>query len=409
MRKIFTFLTLSVCASIVAQIKYEKGYYIANDGQKTVAMIRNIDWKNNPTIVELRTGENAKPITLGISEVKEFGLDGGVKFVRETVDIDKSSETISSLTLSAAPKFENETLFLKPMTEGRANLYYYEQGNLKRYFYNVDNGPVTQLIYKTYLLQNDKKGDVVAVNNEFRTQIINSLKCGSISERQTQNLQYRNNSLREIFTYYNNCIEGNNQQPAEITNTRKGDFNISLRPRVNFTSLSVSNAYSSYRDTDFGSKTTIGGGVEFEYVFPFNKGKWSFIAEPTYQYYESEKVQIFYEGTGYESRIRNWVEYKSIELPLGLRHYMFLNDKNKVFVNASYVIDMPLESGIFLSNSTELSIKSSFPVAFGAGYKYNDRFSAEFRYITPRNVLANYALWISKYPTASFILGYQIF
>jgi hypothetical protein len=102
------------------------------------------------------------------------------------------------------------------------------------------------------------------------------------------------------------------------------------------------------------------------------------------------------------------VKYASIELPIGLRHYFFLSEKSKVFVNASFIFDFSVNSVIDYGSGPGLEIVSPLNAAFGLGYKY-DRFSLEYRYQTSRELVGRYPIWISDYMTSSVVFGYQIF
>jgi len=51
MNKILMLLLIigtSVSMQCHSQISYVRGYFIHNSGEKTVCLIRNVDWKNNP-------------------------------------------------------------------------------------------------------------------------------------------------------------------------------------------------------------------------------------------------------------------------------------------------------------------------------------------------------------------------
>ncbi|HCR78004.1 MAG TPA: tRNA modification GTPase, partial [Chryseobacterium sp.] len=95
-------------------------------------------------------------------------------------------------------------------------------------------------------------------------------------------------------------------------------------------------------------------------------------------------------------------------IPLGVRHYFFLNDKSKIFINAAYIIDIEMKSNIRYDYST-LEISSGNNFAFGVGYNYNNKFQVEFRTSTNRNLMQNYLNWTSKYQTSSVIFGYTLF
>ena len=68
-------------------------------------------------------------------------------------------------------------------------------------------------------------------------------------------------------------------------------------------------------------------GVETEFILAFNKNKWGVTIEPTYQYYKSEKKP---------SDVEAKLNYTSVEIPIGIRHYFYLSEKSKIFINASY-------------------------------------------------------------------------
>ncbi len=104
-------LILSVNSS--AQINFEKGYFINNSGDKTECLIKNIDWKNNPTEFLYKLLENDTPKTATIEMVKEFGINNISKYSRANVNIDRSSEMADKLSTNKSPVFNEEQLFLK--------------------------------------------------------------------------------------------------------------------------------------------------------------------------------------------------------------------------------------------------------------------------------------------------------
>ena len=150
-------------------------------------------------------------------------------------------------------------------------------------------------------------------------------------------------------------------------------------------------------------------GLEFEFILPFNKNKWSLILEPTYLSFVADKTRDATKVSG--GKLVAEVNYKSIEVPLGLRHYFFLNDNSKLFLNISYVFDMAMNSSIELKIADgvvldEFKINSSNYLALGAGYKLNDKYSVELRYFTSKTLLGDYVFWNSDYKTMSLIVGY---
>jgi hypothetical protein len=407
-KQLLFLLTTILSLNCYSQISFKKGYYIDNTNQKTNCLIKNVDWNNNPTQFEYKLSEEGESKYATIKSVIEFGIDNVSKYIRKTVDIDRSSENINNLSDNKNPIFKEDELFLKVLVEGKSNLYVYVEGNLKRYFYNKENSNIEQLIFKLYKIGfND-----IGKNNRFRQQLWVNLKCPNFKMSKIENVDYKKNDLIRFFTEYSEC---HNNDLINFEPKQKRDlFNLTLRPRLNSSSLSTQSTLSFIRDIDFENETGFGIGLEAEFIFPFNKNKWALIIEPTYQNYKSKKttnINNVSEGT-----LLAEVNYSSIEVPVGLRHYLFLNNNSKIFINASIIFDLSLKSSIEFTGDTgsagnisSLEIKSESNFALGIGYKQNDRYSLEIRYQTNREILSNISAWSSGYKTLSIIFGYSLF
>jgi len=405
-KQLLFFLTIILSLNCYSQISFEKGYYINNKNQKINCQIKNTDWKNNPTEFEYKLSENTEPQKATIKSVKEFGIDNISKYIRSTVNIDRSSEFINYLSNNKRPIFKKEELFLKVLVEGKSTLYQYVDGNLIRYFYNKDNSNIEQLIFKSYKTNENNIGK----NNRFRQQLWNDLKCSNFKMSKIENLDYKKNDLVNFFVEYNKC---NNQEYVNFEKKQKRNiFNLIIRPRLNSSSLTIQNFVSNSRNTDFENKIGFGFGLEAEFILPFNKNKWAIEIGPTYQSYKSEKTTNVNNVSG-EILIAK-VNYNSIEIPVSIRLYFFLNNSSKIFINASYIFDFSSKSFIEFtrndgSNLSVSEIGTSSNLAMGIGYKQNDRYSLEIRYQTNRDILGNYLFWNSKYKTLSIIFGYSLF
>lgn len=393
-KQVFIFLTIILSCNCFSQINFEKGYYINNAGQKIDCLIKNIDWKNNPTEFLYKLSENTEPKKETINSVKEFEIINGSKYINRKVSIDRSSETLKDLSTTKNPISKEEQLFLKVLIEGKANLYLYQDGNLKRFFYKTDTSSIKQLIFKSYRITYNRIGK----NNRYKQQLWSTLKCENISTKEIENINYNKKELVNLFIKYNSC---NNSTFTNFEKKQKKDlFNLTIRPGINNSSLSIENILSNSSDIDFGNELSFRFGIEAEFVMPFNKNKWAILAEPTYQYFKSEKIT--------NTQIIN-VDYKSIELSLGLRHYFFLNNNSKIFINGLYIIDLNMNSKIDFENTTNLTIKTDGNLAFGIGYNYNQKYSLEMRYGSGRAILGGYIYWNSDYESLSIIFGYTLF
>ena len=409
---LFSLLIILLCTTAsYSQISFEKAYFIDNSGKKIDCFILNKDWRYNPKEFEYRLYEDGENKTASIESVQEFAIINGSKYIRTTVKMDRSSNSPTEMSYEQGPVYNEETLFLKVLVEGNASLYSYNEINLIRYFYNLDDLPIRQLIYKKYKTQDktsiDTRKNKVAVNNWFRQQLLSSLTCETIKQSTIANLHYYQGELRKVFVKYNLC---KNPEYIEKKEKVKRDlFNFSIRPGINSSSLDVVGlSIFNSRNTEFDNKITFRIGAEFEFIPPFNKDKWSIFAEPTYQYYQSSQTNETDDVSG--GNLLAEVDYSSIELPVGIRHYFFLNSTSKIFLDVSYIFDFNSKVSLTYKRADgtpydEYESWGSYNFGFGMGYKYNDRYSIEFRYLSPRDLnYANPTLG-SEYSTISMILG----
>lgn len=395
MKKKILFLLLTIVYfNCHSQISYEKGYFIANAGQKINCFIKNIEWRNNPVEFEYKITETGDTQIMPIYSAKEFGIGNGLKYKRATVLIDRSAKNVNYLGQDKEPTLKEELLFLKVLIEGEASLYQYKDGNLIRYFYDYDNSVIEQLIYKPFKTADNR----VSENNRFRNQLWENLKCPDINMNDLTYLDYKKKDLIHFFTKYNECK--NETYTNYEVKQKATSFNLSLRPGINFSSLSVQSSFpfAVSRDADFDQELTFRFGIEAELTLPFNKNKWALIVEPTYQYFKSESELPLEENVE--------VDYQSVEIPLGIRHYFFLNKKSKIFVNGVFIIDISKNTMVDYSRYTDLEIKTQSNVGLGIGFKFDNKYGLELRYQTPREILSSYTGWSGDYNTTSIIFGY---
>lgn len=393
MRKLLLSLVITLMGfNCFSQIEFEKGYFIDNSDQRVECLIKNLDWKSNPTGFEYRLSENSEIKNANLSLVKEFGVGNVSKFIKDTVQIDRSSKDLKQMSKERSPVFHEEVLFLKVLVQGSANLYQFVDEELMRFFFRMNDTEITQLVYKPYMVNSYQKAE----NIQFRQQLYNEMSGLENSGSVFETIDYETNELVRLFVRYNEWTNSSYSNFEEKENEKRDPFNLSIRPGIKTTSLSIQNLIAPTRNADFGTKAGFSFGIEGEFILPFNKNKWAAIFEPTYQYYKSELTTEVY------------VDYKSVELPMGLRYYLFLNNNSKIFINGSMVLDFPINSVIKPENG-DFEIKTKINMAFGLGYKFRERYSLELRYHTPREVLNGYASWWSDYKTLSVIFGYSIF
>lgn len=403
MKRLLFFIGIFVALNSYSQVSFENGYFISNSGKKTVCLIKNVDWYKNPTNFDYKLSESDQVKTAGIDSVTEFSINNISKYIRDKVKFDISGDDVNSLSKDGNPIYGEKVLFLKVLVEGKANLYRYTGERLSLFFYKVDNMKIEQLVYKRYKTPDGS----VRENHMFKSQLMNDVNCASFDRNNFQKLEYSQKSLTNFFITYNNC------KGVEVSNytdkPTRDNFRLTFRPRVSNSSLSVDYSETDTKDVDFGNKIGVGFGVEAEYILPFRNNKWSLTAESTYRSYKSEKS---YRISNYDATAE--VVYKSLELPLGVRHYFFLGNNSEIFINANCIIDINLDSSLdynyfyndIMFDSESFEFVSLMNFALGLGYKFKDNYSFELQYQTNRNVMKDRIYWSTDYKTVSLIFGY---
>lgn len=389
-----------------AQITFESGFFINESDEKIECLIKNPDWENNPREFEYKLTSDAPTHKAGLENVKEFVIHNASKYIRATVKIDRSSSDLTNLSTSRSPEFQDEQLFLKVLIEGKATLFSFKEANLVRFFYTINDQNIDQLVYKQYAL-NGRIGE----NNYFRQQLLTSLVCNEITLSDVERLRYHVRDLEALFVKYHHCL-ATPYAFYNIPTKTKDLFNLSIRPGISSSKVSLANPTVPFMNNQFENPVNPRIGIETELVFPFQKNKWSLIAEPTLRSFKSDNTKDAPQLTG--GLLATEVRYQSIELPVGFRHYFFINDASRVFVNAGYCLDFAFNSGFEFEAAGDrpigsAKIKSLDNFFAGTGFNYQGKYAIEVRYFTGREILGSHRVWRSNFQSWSLIVAYSLF
>lgn len=400
--KLLVAVLLIIGTSALSQNDYESGYIIQTNGQRLDCLIKNEDWKGSPTTFNYKLLENGEVKIGNTSNIKEFGSGENFKYIVETLLVEQSSNNVGSLTDNRTPILKEETLFLKVLIEGESSLYFTMKDNNNRFFYKMKEGEIEQLIYKRFVTFNRE----IAENNGYKQQLATDFVCSTMQIESFNKLEYKQAKLINLFEKYNVCV--NSEAIVYENKDFKYGFNLSVRPGVTFGSVYIS--APGNEKLNFESKTGFRIGLEAEYILPFNSGKWSLFMEPSYKSFKSETEKAINQGfPTMQNTTLITVDYKSIELPIGGRYYMFLNKESAFFINAAVIIDLStLDSSISSSNenSYNLDFHTDATFAYGVGFKFKNTYSIEARYQSPRNLI-DYVNVTAPYKSFSLIAGYN--
>lgn len=411
MKKILILLVILAGTHSYSQNDFKKGYLINNDGIKVDCLIRDQGWMNNPVSFTYMLNENSQKISGMMNNVSEFGIYDGVRYIRKKVFIDRSSNDTNTLTDFRKPYFEEETLFLKLLVEGKANLYSYVDGQIIRYFYDLNSETPSQLIYKKYLISNTRIGE----NDRYKQQLLTDLNCSDETLKKVSKLRYSEDDLTNYFIEYNQCKGANYTSYLPEKETKKGEFNFYLKMGPDLSFMKVKRGFTA-AGTTFNMNTSLKAGSEIEYEMPFNNKKLSAYLQAFYRSYHQEKE---YYAT-YQTNLV--VDYRSVEMALGFRYYSYINANTKMYFDAGFVIDKPFNSNIefeidsFEENPQSDSFRTTPGATIGVGYLFGERYGLELRGGLGRAlkdekvVESRYNLnWSSNFSSISLLFVYNLF
>ncbi|RKS44985.1 hypothetical protein BC962_2657 [Gillisia mitskevichiae] len=402
---IFTCLSLLLSSIAFSQIQYEEGYYIDNSGNKISGFIENNDWNDNPVSFNFKAAMDSEIQVKTFDGVLEFGLEN-IRFTKFKVQIDLSRDRVRELTSQRAPLFTQKVVFLKYIQDGKADLFIYQDNSVLRYFYRLDEDSPKQLVYKKFL-----QGGKIAVNNHYQQQLFNDLNCENNTSSNISNVSYNRIDLERYFTKYNNC---KNWSTSYYDNNSSGKFNLKVLLGADFTGMEIDNGLNAGGES-FNNEFFIRAGAELEYIMPFNRNKWSVFIQPVYRSFKAERNLTKSYNADFS------ISNQSIELALGLRHYLFLNTSTKLFINVLVSSDLPLKTEVSFMNTNMVEdpfldeFKSGASFGIGVGMQIYNRLAMELRYNSSRELNGSkfvdktYALnFESSYNTASVILTYSL-
>ena len=406
MKSVLLLILICVAINCLGQVKFDDGYFIDNHGHRIDCLIKDWDWKRSPQFFKYKMEKSDKAVVFPADSVRELAIDGGAKYYRVNVAVDLSTDIVDDMDNIRGLNHENRNVTLKVLVEGKASLFIYRKNKLVKYFYQKGRGNIKQLGYKRYRTINEDIG----VNEEFKKQLDEVLNCPKITRTDIAALKYEKDDLVAIFAKYNECVHS---EYIDFENQNKEAY-FSLTPKFHLrnTSVSMFNPVRTIGELDFGSSLSYAFGMELEFKLPWNKRKWSIILEPTYQTFNKDLKHPVFGSTTRE--YTTTVDYSSLELPIYIRHYFYLNDDSKLFLNGGLILDKPLNGKIEYNKLPDnpvrvLDIDGTSSFLIGAGYKMKSKIGIELRYLTNRSLLRDYTFWSADHSTLSLVLGYTIF
>ncbi len=425
MKKIYTSIFLIISVFSFAQNKFEKGYYLDDSGTRIDCFIKNYDWKYNPTSIEVKKTLEGNSNEVSISNLKEFAIDGISKYIKQTINIDNSKGD-PGYSYSKEPSFVSSTVLLRVLVEGKNSLYFYENDQFpERYFFKTENQEITQLIYKKYFESGDSEnGTDLYVNDTYKKQLFATVKCEN-SNSKIDRLECKNDALIDYFNLVNLCLGDTSSK--EISKRSKTEFNYKIIGGVNYSHVNLKSGntiqgvpFDGNNNTE--KKMLFGVGIEIEAVLPFNNKNWSIFLQPTYYtnysgsgtmtstYYINPNYTTGYTNDNYTTTVK----YQYFQVPIGLKRNVYINKTAKLYLDASFNVNISKNSTMSIVRSDNYSIfQSSISgtnsnLAFGVGYEFKD-ITIEIRQFTNSNLNPNANSNSFAFQSTGLVLKYKIY
>ena len=410
MKRQITIIFLFIGLSSIAQINFEKGYFINNKGAKTICLIENNSWDTSNGSFNYKLSDDSKETNESFLNVSEISIYNKSKYKRHNVDIDVNIiKDLDNLSTDRSIKLEYKSILLKVLLEGDATLFVNQSEKITRFFYtNNNNVTPKQLIYKKYINSN---GAILSYDN-YKQELLNNLMCKDISEKSLERITYTEGSLLSYFEKYNDCKNYDYKIYEEFSDTKR--FFFKIKAGATFASLSVDRVVNNRLDysyqIDYESKVIPTYGFEIEYFLPVKGNKLSIYSDPKYKSFSGLKnTQTSASGVREDVEIK----YNSIEIPINLRYYKYLNSGGAFAFNVGFFFTNNLNSSLEFetSQSPEFDdakeIQTKFSPVIGIGYHIN-KYSLELKY-SNRNILNGSPLFTSGYGNLDLTMSYTLF
>ena len=403
MRLLALALPLFIAIGGFAQVRFEPGFYLDNQGMRTEGWIKNTGWKTNPIRIQFRTTEDGPVKKIPLDSLRGFALTDGPRYERHRVRVDRSTDLERALDYDRQPKFSEETVLLRTLAGGAATLYEYHDDEVTRFFFRLaETAPPEALVYKKYLRNDGTLGE----NKQFRQQLRNALvDCPAVAD-DTEDLRYQRGPLLRLFGAYNRCVSPDASAFEE--GTKRGS--ISLTPRFGYRFGNIRNA----SEVAYADLSTVSPGIELEYTFGDEQRRWSVVLEPAYQSVAGTDTTLtLLRSTATELRLT------ALDLPLLLRRYFYGTADWRFFVNVGAVSTLPFNSAATSTSLSRSTLPNQVPevtvreiefyqgLVAGAGVQFG-RLNAELRFYPRRNVLWRFNESRADYQSFDLRVGYRL-
>lgn len=256
-----------------AQQNFQPCRLVLNGGDTLNGWIDDQNWRVSPKTIDFSESKGGPIQHLSPVETSAFWVDGDW-YAGKIVQLDRSPNRLGALTTDAQPRLEADTMFVRAMVLGKANLWLAVDPDGREHFcLEKDSLPITALIFKQYYSKDATGQEGVKTNQRFRGQLAYYLTDCEKAVTLAKIAKYKVGSLIKVVQAYNDC------HPGSARFVKRKDpirfETVVLAGLSNFSMNLGSNYDESLQEANFSSSTKIASGIGLDIIFPRNLGKWS--------------------------------------------------------------------------------------------------------------------------------------
>ncbi len=399
-RSLGLILCLSMFTNLLwSQQRYEAGYLVNPGGKRSEVAIKYKDWRFKPAEIQVREG-NGVERTIATEALKAFGVAGLFHFEHFDVLIEKSNTQLNSLPDAPEPPVRSREL-LRAEVVGELTLYSYREPGITKYFLQRGDETPVQLGYYAF----STRAGEMRVSKAYLLQLNEYLDC--LDSPANENTKYSLHDLADLVTRHNNCAKGTSLTLGTEVRPSRNPFHFGVLPGVYFANFSVHDPSAEENGVKTSGQTTFRMALEMEYILPFGVNKWSVMLSPSVYQFQSAGTYEYYPIARPVRTGRSEINYRALDIPLGLRYYSFAGEDLKAFgeLHLGYrIIDGdPVDLGRYRM----FDFSPTFTGLAGVGLRYRDHLQLAVRYQWDTNGLDSAitvsnsgGLWVS----AAYIL-----
>lgn len=377
--------------------RFQEGYYIDREGNRQEIQIINKKWStwNNENLTVLQNGQKKR---IPMDQIREFGIDDELKFIRTSIRIDRSPNRPKDLDFHPEPNLVEEKVLLKVIVEGDLSLYLFLENNVKKFFIGTKGKEPEQLILKRYMEEVENKL-VIKENVAFRKQLERLSTCGSTNFNK---INYELGPLKKFVVNENACRSPGEEYFSSVE--VKPRFSMNVRAGAFYSIAHVERAFNDFA-VNAVSPTA---AVELEYIIPAIRHEVGIKMNAMYHAFEVYDEIIF----PYSSDPRE-ISLSHAEIFFGpsVEYRYFLNNTSALSGGIGYYFPLLLEDSHYTETLSRLDkadrISTPFPGVF-VTYGFNS-FSLKLQAFVGSAILEDVNNFNVDLQRVSFTLGYFLF